>query len=67
MLKKSAHGWKTDNPMDLVTDISELFNLARLKQNPISGLSAELHLHMYIPLKHVIIGLIIMYDFKKKF
>lgn len=29
---------KTDNPVDLVTGVSELLNLARLKQNPISGL-----------------------------
>lgn len=39
--------------MDLRMGVSELFHLARLKQNPISGLFAEFHLNTYIPLKHV--------------
>lgn len=39
--------WKTDNPMNSRTGVSELLNWARLKQNPTSGLLGELHLNIY--------------------
>lgn len=47
--------------------MSDLFNLERLRQNPISGLFAEFHLNMDIPLTKSWWKFIKMYDFKEKF